>query len=88
MTNASWAARMHVDADRVTLTFSSPVRCIGLSAGGARQLACKLLLLAESAENEHSRFRGADVPHDEAEQSRVFSHGGAAIQHQNGSTSV
>ena len=61
--NASWAATITAADGRVTMRFTTPLRAIGLTPEGARQLACKLLLLAESAENEHSRFRDREVPH-------------------------
>lgn len=58
MHDLPWAARLVASDGRVTVTFSRDIRVIGLSADTARQLAAKLLILAESAETS---------PHDDAE---------------------
>jgi hypothetical protein len=47
----SWAAIFDAHDGRVTLRFSSPCKSIEVTPEGARRLAAKLLLLAESAEN-------------------------------------
>lgn len=46
----SWAAIFDTAPGRVTLRFSAPLRAIGLTPDGARRLAAKLLLLAETAD--------------------------------------
>ncbi|HEX9620007.1 MAG TPA: hypothetical protein VF989_07735, partial [Polyangiaceae bacterium] len=47
-----WAAIFDTAPGRVTLRFSAPLRAIGLTPDGARRLAAKLLLLAETADRE------------------------------------
>ena len=50
MSAEPWAAIFDTSPGRVTLRFSSPLRAIGLTPQGARRLAAKLLLLAETAD--------------------------------------
>jgi hypothetical protein len=50
MTAEPWAAIFDTAPGRVTLRFSAPLRAIGLTPDGARRLAAKLLLLAETAD--------------------------------------
>lgn len=45
-----WAAIFDTEPGRVTMRFSAPLRAIGLTPDGARKLAAKLLLLAETAD--------------------------------------
>ncbi|HEX9621518.1 MAG TPA: hypothetical protein VF989_15345 [Polyangiaceae bacterium] len=57
MTAEPWAAIFDTAPGRVTLRFSAPLRAIGLTPDGARRLAAKLLLLAESADDMGLRGR-------------------------------